>query len=145
MSDLSLTVTRTIGAPVERVFNAWLDADKLARFMLPGEGMETPVVDTDPVVGGRFNILMKAGEQEIPHSGIYKEIARYTRLIFTWDSPFSAPESTVTVDFKPAGNGTEVTLTHVKFPSEESRGNHEGGWARILEVLDSLSATDLAA
>lgn len=83
---------------------------------------------------------MKAGDNEIPHSGTYKEISPHSRLVFTWESPFSVPDSTVTIDLVEANGGTDVTLTHVKFPDEENRNNHEGGWAAILANLDQIAA-----
>jgi len=136
MTELSLNVSRTINAPAEALFNAWLDPDMLARFMLPGKGTTVPKAATDPVEGGRFDIMMKAGDQELPHAGTYKKIDRHSKIIFTWESPFSVDGSTVTLDFKPVDGGTEVNLHHVKFPTEESRDNHEGGWKSILAKLD---------
>jgi uncharacterized protein YndB with AHSA1/START domain len=136
MSDLSLTVAKTIPAPVEAVFNAWLNADTLAKFMTPGPGMTVPKAESDGREGGRFAIVMAAGEQEIPHSGTYLEVKPHERIVFTWESPHSIDGSTVTLNFKPAGNGaTDIELTHVKFANEESRNNHEGGWTNILESL----------
>lgn len=141
MDELELTVRRTINAPRQKVFEAWLDPKTLARFMLPAEGMPEPRVETDPKEGGAFTIVMVAGGEEVPHNGIYKTIDRHSRLVFTWESPFSVKGSTVILDFAAAGkNATDVTLRHVKFPSEESRANHENGWTRILAKLDELVA-----
>lgn len=134
-TDLTLTVTRTIAAPPERVFNAWLDADMLMQFMRPGTGMTTPSASTDPREGGRFDLIMKNGDDEMPHGGVYQEIDRPNRLVFSWESPFSVEGSTVTLDFRPDGDGTHVTLTHTRFPNKESRDNHEGGWTAILACL----------
>ena len=133
--DLTLTTTRLIKAPAKRIFDAWLDPKMLARFMLPGEGMSVPSVTTDPRVGGRFAITMKAGDTEIPHAGTYKEITPHSRLVFTWESPFSVDGSTVTLTLADAPGGTNVTLHHVRFPSKESRDNHDKGWAAILAAL----------
>lgn len=135
MTELSLTVERTIPAAQNRVFDAWLDPNMLRRFMLPGEGMSVPVANTNPTEGGRFEIVMQAGDQEIPHAGTYKKIDPHSQLVFTWESPYSQDDSEVTLDFAPDGEGTKVTLTHVRFPSQESRDNHEGGWAMILGAL----------
>ncbi len=141
MSELTLTVRKSIPAAVEKVFDAWLDPAMLARFMTPGEGMTVPRAETDPKVGGRFTIIMAAGDQEIPHHGTYKAIEPHSRLVFTWESPFSEPDSTVTLTFTPDGAAaTDVELTHVRFPSEESRANHEGGWIAILDVLGARLA-----
>ena len=139
MNDLSLTVSRKIAAPAERVFNAWLNPEKIAEFMRPMPGMEAPDVKNDPVEGGAFEIIMKAGDDTIPHKGIYKEINRHSRLVFTWESPFSIEDSTVTLDFNEVDGATDVTLTHVKFPSEESRDNHNSGWTQILETLSAAA------
>lgn len=140
MTDLSLTVDRIIKAPQERVFNAWLDPEMLARFIIPGPGMTVPHAASDAREGGRFEIVMKAGDDEIPHAGEYREIKPHERIVFTWESPFSVDDSTVTLTFDPVEGGTRVTLTHVRFPDKESRDNHEGGWNAILEALDGVMA-----
>lgn len=140
MDDMVVTVNRRIGAPVEAVFDAWLDPDMLARFMIPGDGMSVPKAEADAREGGRFTIIMAAGADEIPHGGEYKEINPHSRLVFTWESPFSIDGSTVTLNFADSGDGgTDLELIHVKFPSEESRNNHEGGWKSILAKLDEVT------
>ena len=140
MTELKLQVSKTINAAPEKVFNAWLDPEMLARFMLPGPNTSVPSASSDATVGGRFAILMKSGDDEIPHAGTYKEIDPHSRIVFTWESPYSSDDSTVTLNFAPGEGGTLVTLTHVKFPSEDSRDNHEGGWTQILTVLADVLA-----
>ena len=82
---------------------------------------------------------MHVGENDIPHTGEYLEVSRPNKLVFSWVSPFSRDDSTVTIDFtKLAGNVTDVKLTHVRFIDEESRTDHEGGWTNILEALYNL-------
>lgn len=135
---LSTTVEHRFSAAPARVFDAWLNPEMLARFMTPGPGMTVPKAETDPREGGRFDIVMKAGDDEIPHAGTYREISRHDRLVFTWESPFSIPDSTVTLTFTPDGDGTHLTLLHERFPSEESRDNHQGGWTAILARLEEV-------
>lgn len=144
MSDLTLTTERTIKAPQEAVFKAWLDPEMLRRFMRPGPGMTTPKAEADGKQGGRFDLIMKAGDDELPHAGTYKVVDPHSQIVFTWESPFSADDSTVTLDFAPADGGTHVTLTHVRFVSEESRDNHMGGWTNILAALDETFAEEAA-
>ena len=139
MSELELTTKRHIDAAMSAVFEAWLNQELLARFMLPGEGMSVPRANVDPQVGGRFEIIMMAGDKEIPHGGEYKEIDPHSRIVFTWESPFSIDGSTVTLNLSAAsGSGTDVELTHVKFPDEQSRDNHRGGWDHILKTLNDV-------
>jgi len=137
MTDLTLTTQRIIAAPPERVFGAWLDPDMLMKFMLPGPGMRCPRASTEPKVGGRFALVMMNDQTEIPHAGTYTEITPHSRIVFTWESPYSTEGSTVTLTFDPVAAGTHLTLTHVRFPSEESRDNHARGWDNIIAALDA--------
>ncbi len=137
MSDLSLRIEREISAPVEAVYQAWLNPEMLAKFMIPGEGMTVPHAKANPIEGGRFDIIMAAGDQELPHGGEYKTLTPHSCIVFTWESPFSIEGSTVTLNLTPTPSGTKIELIHVKFPDEESRSNHEGGWAMILAALET--------
>lgn len=138
MSELILNVSRTIDAPIESVFNAWLDPEMLAQFMTPGEGVTVPRADSDPRVGGNFNIIMLVGENELPHGGEYLAIDPHSLLIFTWQSGRSVDGSTVSLNFTDVEGGTNVELTQVKFLDEEARSDHEGGWTTILASLGRI-------
>lgn len=140
MTDLSLTVSRTIKAPIEAAFNAWLDPEMIAQFMTPGEGMSVIDASASPQTGGRFDLTMVAGENHIPHGGVYKTIDPHSKIVFTWESPFSVDGSTVTLNLSETVEGTEIELVHVKFADEEARDNHNGGWTMILATLDRVLA-----
>lgn len=135
-TDLTLRVARRITAPANRVFDAWLDPEMLSRFMCPDHGMGVKSAETDPRVGGRYSVVM-LGESgtEIPHWGAYREIVPDRKIVFTWCSPYSVDDSTVTLTFEPDGDATLVTLVHERFLSEEFRDNHERGWTSILARL----------
>ena len=141
MTDLELTISRTIKAPREKVFDAWLSPAMLSRFMRPPSTTGAARVQNDPVKGGRFSIVMVTPEKEIPHAGTYLAIDPHSHLSFTWESPHSLDDSVVTVDFAEAGPGaTEITLRQVKFRSEQSRDGHVEGWTTILDALDQAIA-----
>ncbi len=137
-TDLSLTVERTIAASPEKVFDAWLDPEMLKKCMCPGPSVTTPIADTEARVGGRFDLVMKSGDDDLPHGGIYQIIDRPNRLQFTWESPFSIEGSVVTIDFKAVEEGTHVRLHHVRFIDEEHRDSHNGGWTAILAKQDEV-------
>lgn len=139
MTDLIVNITKTIQAPIERVFDAWLNPETLSQFILPMPGMPQPQTETDPREGGNFTIIMQVGDNKVPHTGKYLEISRPDKLVFTWESPISTDGSIVTLKFRDIGeNKTHVELTHIKFIDEESRGNHEDGWGNILENLNKI-------
>lgn len=137
LNELELTVSRKIPAARQKVFDAWLSPPMLAKIMRPGGKDMTSKVTNDPVKGGRFSIIMTAGDKDIPHGGTYLEIDPHSRLAFTWESPYSRDDSVVTIDFaEPEPGVTEVTLHQVKFHSEEARDSHKGGWTAILECTE---------
>jgi uncharacterized protein YndB with AHSA1/START domain len=139
MTDLTLNLEATINAPIEKVFDAWLDPGMLSRFMLPQPGMPRPEVENDPRVGGRFTIVMRDGEETLPHRGEYLVIDRPRQLKFSWGSQYSPDDSTVTLDFAALDvHTTRVALTQVKFLNEDAREAHRGGWMNILAALDEL-------
>ncbi len=136
MDDLKLIARRTIKAPPERVFNAWLDPEMMTRFMSPRPGMHVSEATSDAREGGRFKVVMVDGDKIHPHEGTYKTITPHSRLVFTWEAPWSAPGTYVDIAFNPVKDGTEVVLTHVKFLSEDSRDSHKDGWNGILAKLE---------
>ncbi|MBE9560733.1 MAG: SRPBCC domain-containing protein [Proteobacteria bacterium] len=137
MKDLTLNVSKTIHAPIEKVFDAWLNPELLAQFILPMPGMPQPKVENEAQQGGSFTIVMQVGDDKIPHTGEYLEISRPDKLVFSWLSPCSTDGSQVTIDFKVVDSSTtDVKLTHIRFIDEETRADHEGGWTNILEMLD---------
>ncbi|WP_084365457.1 SRPBCC domain-containing protein [Rhizobium sp. RU36D] len=140
MSELELTVSRTIPASREKVFNAWLSPDLMAKFMRPPSG-ESAVsrVANDPVKGGRFSIVMVMPDKEVAHAGTYLAIDPHSHLSFTWESPLSLDDSVVTIDFaEPRAGVTDITLRHVKFRSEQARDGHRRGWSAIIENCAGL-------
>ena len=138
-AELKVNITRIIKAPINSVFDAWLDPEKLSLFMLPMSEMRTSIVTNDPREQGEFSIIMRLGDEEMPHTGRYLKIERPYNLSFTWASQASLDDSVVTLVFiKLTDNQTEINLTHTKFINEERRSNHERGWSRILEALSEL-------
>ena len=49
-------------------------------------------------------------------------------------------ESLVTVDIRPDGDGSLLTLTHEQFFDEDARDRHHGGWTGALDKMEKLFA-----
>ena len=133
----SLTVKRRFNAAPAKVFAAWTDAEKVKRWMGPGE-VQVLSAESDARTGGRYRWVMQApnGEQH-DVSGVYREVIQNEKLVFTWAWK-STPEreSLVTVTLKPDGDGTLMTLTHEQFFDEDARDRHQNGWNGAMEKLD---------
>ena len=139
MTDLTLTCRRTINATPEQVYKAWLNPEMIIRYMTFGPEMAAQNAMSDPRVGGRFSFDM-VGENRNPHAGTYLVLTPYSHIAFSWETPWSAPESRVDLVLTPIPDGTEVVLTHVKFLSDQSRDGHFKGWTGILDRLDGMLA-----
>ena len=138
----SLALKRRFKAPPAKVFAAWTDAEKIRRWMAPGE-MTVALAETDPRVGGRFRVVMRnpSGEEH-DVGGVYREVVANEKLVFTWAWKATPPEepyeSLVTVLFKPDGGGTLLTVLHEHLFDEESRAGHERGWIGALDNLEKF-------
>jgi uncharacterized protein YndB with AHSA1/START domain len=140
MTELKVNIEKIINAPIEKVFDAWLNPKMLAKFMRGLPKMSETDVEIDAREGGRFTFTMNLGDEKIPHTGKYLEIRRPDKLVFTWESQYSVVEnSTVTLNFaRIDDHKTNITLTHVKFIDEEARAGHEQGWGNVLTALNAV-------
>ena len=140
MTDLTVNIDKVINAPIEKVFDAWLNPKMLSKFMRGMPDMAETDVEIDAREGGHFKFIMHLGDEKIPHTGQYVEISRPDRLVFTWESQYSVVDnSTVTLNFtKVDDNKTNISLSHVKFIDEEARSGHEEGWSNVLDKLNEV-------
>jgi uncharacterized protein YndB with AHSA1/START domain len=128
----SLELRRRLPATAAEVFAAWTNPELMAQWLSPVGHSE---VEVDLRVGGRFRVTMVGENRRIEHSGEYLEVAPPRRLAFTWASLYTGPEpSVVTVELRPADDGTELVLTHERL-SEDQVEPHTGGWGRMLDRL----------
>jgi len=106
MSTTPVTVTRRFAVPPDRVFDAWLDAAWVGRWMF-GPGVRDERIrhlTLDPRAGGRFSFAVERQGQVVDHVGNYLEIDRPRRLVFTWGVNGSG-SSRVTVTLAPSAGG----------------------------------------
>jgi uncharacterized protein YndB with AHSA1/START domain len=131
----SVRVTRRFTASAERVFDAWLDPEKVGRWLFATPTGEMVRVEIDPRVGGRFTIVERRDGEDVEHTGEYLEIDRSRRLVFTFSVPkYSDVETLVTVDIVPLHSGCELALLHERV-LPEYRDRTESGWSGILDAL----------
>ena len=136
LASATVVVRRTIAASAEDLFDAWLDPEALATWMRGG-AIRSVVTKMDPHEGGSYEITMQGPAGPIVHKGVYRQIDRPTRLVFTWASPGTEIRDTlVTVDFVRVDKRTEVIVTHEQLP-ESAMPSHSNGWTRGLEHLDT--------
>ncbi|MFB9238629.1 SRPBCC domain-containing protein [Plantactinospora siamensis] len=128
---LEFTLGMPIPAPRDRVWSAWTDAEVLTDWFWP------PRFDTaaelDPRPDGRFRIAGPGGG--IAVSGVYREVDRPERLVFSWQWDGDPAQTLVTVRFRTVDLGTEVSICHEGFTDDTDRQNHIDGWESCLDRL----------
>jgi len=118
----SICSTKTIAAPLERVFAAFGDAKTLDRWL----GPKTKAAFED---GGRF-------ENSDGDKGSFTRIRANKDLRFTWEHANRAPGSQVEVLFADKGKGkTGITLNHTRIASRREADELRAGWGTAFDAL----------
>lgn len=148
-SDRDLTLTSLIDAPRETVFRAWIDPALLKQWFAPLP-YTTPVAEMDVRSGGANFIVMRGPDgQDLPMHGVYLEVVKNERLVFTdaytkaWE-PSEKPFMTVIITFEDEGGKTRYTArvrhwTVADRETHEKMGFHQG-WSQCTDQLAALVA-----
>jgi uncharacterized protein YndB with AHSA1/START domain len=132
------TIVREFEATPAELWHAWTDPDEAAHWWHP-TGLRTPrdTVTIDARVGGRYAYTMvdDATAQEYPTGGVYREVAPFERLVFTWGHPDSDPDDTpvVSVTLTPIGGRTRMTFTLQGVDAQPGDRYMYDGWDSALE------------
>ena len=144
-SAREIVITRVFHASRTLVFEAWTTAEQVARWWDPGR-VPLAVCEIDLRPGGAFRFVHAApAGHGHTFAGVYREVERPSRLVFTTTSP-SGATSTGTLDFTAQGESTLLTMT-IECATAADRDamlamRVDAGTVRTLDNLDEyLSAT----
>lgn len=133
---IQIRVSRHFDAPVERVFDAWLDPATAGRWLFSTPTGQMQRVDIDARVGGRYVIVERREQGNAEHFGKYLEIDRPRRLVFTLAADEASDGDVVTVEIVPDGNGCTLTLIHALAAEWAQYAQRtESGWNDVLASL----------
>ncbi len=147
-TPLRVEMTRVFAADRHTVYEAWTRPDLMGKWLSPYY-LTVESVTVDLRTGGSYRIDMdgKAAEQDLTGyaTGTYREVVPGEKLCFTWTWHFAATgtvgeETLVTVTFKDVDGGTELTLVHDKFLTQEGYEGYKNGWVSCFEKLDKVLA-----
>ena len=137
-SEIRTAITQKAYATVSRNINAFNENGVFERDRWSFAG-----ASIDLRVGGQYRLGMTdpAGTTHVA-VGVYREVQRPVRLVFTWDWENPANrvgETLVSVEFKALGEKrTEIVLTHEGFADSTRMGRHEQGWTELLRLLEGF-------
>lgn len=144
VQETTLEITKTLKAPVEKVYKTWTEPEHIAKWFGCGKTASVKVAQ-DLRVGGDFRVEMHCTDGEIATvHGTYKEIVENKKLVYTWTNnsvEYPANDTLVTVEFISRGNETELVLKHENFTRPVSAQGHSMGWGASLEKFESLFAS----
>lgn len=148
-SDRELVLTRLIDAPREKLFRAWTEPELMKQWFTP-RPWTAPVIEVDLRPGGSNLIVMRGPDgTEFPNRGVYLEIVKNERLVFTdaytkaWE-PSEKPFFTGVITFEDEGGKTRYTARALHWTvadreAHEKMGFHEG-WGICADQLAELAA-----
>ncbi|GAA4312541.1 SRPBCC family protein [Pontixanthobacter gangjinensis] len=130
MKDLEIKAALQIGKPIDEVFEAIADPEKMSNYFISES--------TGRLEEGK-SVTWKFPEFDMKFPVHVKKIVKPQQILLEWEG---APEKTLQVDFKLealAHNKTLVNITEGKMPINQEGlewyGRNSGGWANFLACL----------
>jgi len=140
----SITIVRTIAAPVAEVFAAWTDASLMRQWLAP-TFCKILEATADARPGGSYRIVVVGpfGGKHVT-TGEYREVVPNKRLVKTWVPEGHSPAvdrypTLLTVDFRELGpRSTEITVRQDQLLTRGDRAGNRMGWRLCLKKLEAL-------
>lgn len=147
----TLSITRTIHAPVDIVWRCWTQEDLLKQWYCP-KPWSVPEADFNLRPGGRMNMTMAGPDGErMELEGSFLEVNPNKRLVFTdaySEGYFPRPNSFMTgvVEFRPTDDGNTEMIWSARHATPDTRQQHiemgfEKGWNAAADQLDELASS----
>jgi len=144
-----LTISRYFDAPVEMVYQAFVDPDQLAQWFGPlAFHVPRDSVRVEARAGGEWRLMMVNNDRpewSAPVTATLAEVVE-NRLLVGDEIAEGVPgmadgtKLSLRIEFAPEGTGTRLELRQGPFP-EQTRELSEVGWSQSLHKLDALLAT----
>ena len=145
--ELVLLLERTLHAPRDLVFQAWIDPQHLAQWWGP-KGFTNPECEVDARTGGMIRITMQAPDGTlIPTEGTFLEITRPERIVFSTQAFKNALgeaqlETINTVTLTEVDGATHLTVQAVVTRAgpgvAASLSSMQEGWNQSLDRLTAV-------
>jgi uncharacterized protein YndB with AHSA1/START domain len=146
---VAVRIERTLHAPPDRVFHAFLEPDLLRQWIAPDE-LDIDRLSVDARVGGRIEVWhSQNGVSTGKFEGFFLKIDPPRELVYRWAFVGTEPEkegeyfdTLVTVRLRPGAEGqTHISVLHEKLEELQQGAPHifvrlSPGWNNCLDKLD---------
>ena len=115
MHDREITISRKLNAPVDLVWEAWINPEHIANWWGP-DGFTNTITKMDVRPGGEWDLVMHGPDgTDYKNKSIFKEIIPFKKIVY---EHVSAPKFITTVNFEDLGKQTLINW-HMLFESAE--------------------------
>lgn len=129
MNDQKITVSTTVYAPIERVWNCWVDSAHIVHWNFASVDWHCPRAANDLKPGGTYVARMEAkdGSMGFDFIAIYDEVVQHEKISYTMEDARVA--TTVFID---KGDHVEVSTV---FDAESTHPleMQKAGWQAIMD------------
>lgn len=142
---LTVTMKRTFKAPLALVWQAWTQAEHIAKWWSP-KGITTEVLAHDFRVGGKWKYKMPMPNgMDFIAVGEYLEIVELQKIVSKADFKPMTEGVEMHALFKADGNETKFSF-HIVHPTEAYKIQQEqmgilNGWGSVFDRLEELLAS----
>ncbi len=138
-ADRTLTIERTLNAPLKLVWEAWSQPEHLANWWGP-KGMTIEIVEFEFKVGGKWKFKMPMPNgQEFISEGTYKEIDPMEKIVTSADFKPMTVGVEMHMIFEAKGEQTQFTFHVVHETAEYCKQQEEmgfyNGWGSAFDRL----------
>lgn len=140
----TLTIKRTLNAPIQLVWDAWTNPEHVAKWWAP-PGMETTIIEHDFKVGGlwKYSMMMPNGS-EFLSEGIYILIEELSKIHSTADFKPMTEGVEIQAQFEDLNGKTEFTFNVVHATEEYAKQQFDmgflNGWGSVFNGLETYLA-----
>ena len=145
LAKRTLTLKKTLDAPLELVWEAWTEPEHIAGWWGP-KGMPLKIIEHNFRVGGKWKYVMPMPDgSEFISEGQYSEIAKFERIITSANFRPMTEGVEIRATFERDGDKTIFTFS-VVHPTEEYCRQQEkmgfyNGWGSAFNRLNSYLQT----
>ena len=134
----TITVTATVNAPVEKVWQFWNEPEHIKRWAFASDDWHAPFAENDVRTGGTFKTTMAAkdGSFSFDFGGTYTDVQENAYISYTMGDGRKA-----WIKFTSNGDTTEIEETFEP-ETENPIEMQQGGWQMILNNFKNYAETN---
>lgn len=138
----TLTMYRTLNAPIQLVWNAWTQPGHIAQWWGP-KGMETKILEHNFQVGGNWKYAMTMPNgQDFISEGTFSEILELEKIVTSADFKPMTEGVILSASFTPVGDKTEFTFAVIHateaYKEKQEKMGFEKGWGSTFDRLNDF-------